>query len=438
MTASPRTPASASDAVVASASGAVITEHPAPGVARTVLPGGLRVITEHVAGVRSASVGLWIEVGSRDEKAWDPAAHGAAHYLEHLLFKGSDRRSARAIAQTVDAMGGEMNAYTSKEHTAYHLRVPATGVPVAVELLSDVLTSPALRPDDVTAERQVILEELLLSEDDAEDRVSTLCDELLFPGHPLGREVLGTPDTIEATGRDAIATFFDHWYQPANLVVAAAGDLDHGEVHRLVEAGFESRSGGVQPLRSEPPIKTGLAETVAKPTEQAHLAFGWRTCSLHDPARYPLAVLNHVLGGGLSSRLFHEIREVRGLAYSVGSYTSLYSDAGALVAAVGTSPSHLDEVRDLIEAEVANLVADGITDRELAVATGSLSGSLVLGLEDPASRMSRLGHGLISRDHVTPVDEHLARIAAVTQDDVAAVIADVLGSDPCVALVGPY
>jgi predicted Zn-dependent peptidase len=398
------------------------------------LANGLRVVTERVPGARSVTIGVWVGVGARDESA---ESSGASHYLEHLLFKGTEQRSARQIAQAVDAVGGEMNAYTAKEHTAYHVRLPASEVVLGLDLLADVLTAPAFRPDEVDAERQVILEELLLSEDDPDDRVHTLCEELLFPDHPLGREVLGTPDTIDAMGRDEIAAFFRHWYEPTNLVVAAAGDLDHDQVVQRVEAGFTGEATGARPERVRPSVAARSSGTIAKPTEQAHLAMGWRGCSLHDPARYPLAVLNHVLGGGLSSRLFYEIREKRGLCYSVGSYTSSFSDTGALVAAVGTSPSRLDEVRGLIEHEVERLLQDGITAEELTVAKGSLTGSLVLGLEDTASRMGRLGHSLITRGEVTHVDEHLARIEAVDLPGVQQVIGTVLGPAPSVALVGP-
>lgn len=430
-------------AVVAAAvaDAAVTATRPSPeeDIHLATLADGLRVATERVPGARSVAIGVWVGVGARDET---DRFGGASHYLEHLVFKGTEQRSARQIAQAVDAVGGEMNAYTAKEHTAYHVRLPAQDLDMGLDLLADVLTSPAFRPDEVDAERQVILEELLLSEDDPEDRVHTLCDELVFPDHPLGREVLGNPETIEGMARADISAFFERWYRPANLVVAAAGDLDHDDVQRRIEAGFSrpeaaGRVSGEQPVRAAPSIGPVRSRTLEKPTEQTHLALGWRACSLDHPDRYPLAVLNHVLGGGLSSRLFYEIRERRGLAYSVGSYTSLYADSGCLVASVGTSPGHLDEVQALLTVEVDKLREDGITAEELRVAQGSLAGSLVLGLEDTASRMGRLGHGLIARNRITPVDEHLARIGAVTLADVHDVAQKVLASESSMALVGP-
>ncbi len=404
------------------------------GVRRDTTGHGVRVVTEPMADARSVTLGVWVGVGSRDEAA--PVA-GASHFLEHLLFKGTDRRRAHEIAESVDAVGGEMNAFTAQEHTAYHVRLPAAELGPGVELLADVCTAPAFRSDEVEAERQVILEEILQSEDEPDDRAHTLCAEALFPDHPLGREVLGSAATIEAMSRHDIAAFFGHHYRPANLVVAAAGRLDHDAVMEAVEAGFAQAEPGCVPARHAPSRPPEPLAVVTRPTEQAHLAIGWRAVAHDDPDRYPLAVLNHVLGGGLSSRLFQEIRERRGLAYQVGSYTSLFSDAGALVAYAGTSPARLGEVKDLIEAEAERMVADGVTDRELQVAKGGLSGSMVLGLEDSGSRMARLGASVVARDHVTPVDEHVAAIAAVTADDVARVAKQVLGAPSSVAAVGP-
>lgn len=433
-------------AVVVVAGAAVDAVADPSGAGRTVLADGLadvrrattrhgvRVVTEHMPEARSVTLGVWVGVGGRDEA--DPVA-GASHFLEHLLFKGTERRSAHQIAESIDAVGGEMNAFTAQEHTAYHVRLPAAELRSGLELLADVCTAPAFRLEEVEAERQVILEEILLSEDEPDDRAHTLCAEALFPDHPLGREVLGSAETIEAMSSDDIAAFFAHHYRPANLVVAAAGRLDHDTVMEVVEDGFAHTEHGQVPDRTAPTGAPVPLAVVTRPTEQAHLAIGWRALSQDDPDRYALAVLNHVMGGGLSSRLFQEIREKRGLAYQVGSYTSLYADAGALVAYAGTSPGRLGEVKGLIEAEAGRLETDGITERELQVARGGLSGAMVLGLEDSGSRMARLGAGMVAREHVIPIDEHLARIAAVTGDDVARLATQVLGASSSVAAVGP-
>jgi predicted Zn-dependent peptidase len=403
-------------------------------VTTTGVPSGIRIVTEAMPEVRSVTVGCYVVVGGRDEP--DELA-GASHFLEHLLFKGTEQRPARAIAQAVDARGGEMNAFTSREHTAFYLRVPAAELAFAVDLLADVVTMPAFRPEEVDSERQVILEELLLSEDEPDERVHTLCFEALFPGHPLGREVLGTAETVEAMTRDQIAAFHAAHYRPANLVVVAAGDLEH----EAVVAGVDGRCGpggvGSPPVRLAPTVGPEPVAALYRSTEQAHLAVGWRAFDLHDPDRYPLAVLNQVLGGGMSSRLFQEIREDRGLAYSVYSYTSLHADAGALVVYAGTAPARLAEVRALVRAEVDRVCAEGITAEELAVAAGYLEGSLLLGLEDSGSRMARLGSSLCARGRVTPVDDHVAAIRAVTLADVARVVARVLAGPSTTAAVGP-
>ncbi len=399
------------------------------------LANGLRIVTERMPEARTVTTGFWVGVGGRDESG--PLA-GASHFLEHLLFKGTEDRSARDIAAGVDARGGEMNAFTAREHTAYYTRLPAVELGFGLGLLTDVLSDPALRPHDIDAEREVILEEILLSEDTPDDKVHGVLYESLFPDHPLGREVLGDPDTVERLGREEIAGFFADHYRPANLVVAAAGALDHDAVVTGVQRCLAVAPGGVRPARPAPPTSTEPLAVVHKSTEQAHLAFGWRALSHTDPDRYALAVLNHVCGGGLSSRLFQAVREERGLAYSVYSYTSLYSDSGVMAVYAGTAPSKAAEVLKVIEGELAEIVENGVTDDELAVAVGYLEGSLLLGLEDSGSRMVRLAKSLIARGEVVPVDEHVARLRAVTVDDVARVVGRVVEGPRALAVVGPF
>jgi len=401
----------------------------------TESPSGIRVVTERMPEVRSVTIGCYVAVGGRDEPG---ELAGASHFLEHLLFKGTPTRSAHEIAEAVDARGGEMNAFTAREHTAFYTRLPSAELAFAVELLADVVSAPAFRPEEIESERQVILEELALSEDEPDERAHTLCMEALFPAHPLGREVLGTEDTVDAMTRDQIVGFHSRHYGPANLVVAAAGDIDHDAVVSAVVERFDgTAAAGHRRPRSAPTEPAVPMAALRRGTEQAHLTLGWRAFDHHDPDRYPLAVLNQVLGAGMSSRLFQEIRERRGLAYSVYSYSALFSDAGAVMVYAGTAPARLPEVRSRIEAEIARLVADGVSDHELAVAKGYLEGSLVLGLEDSGSRMARLGSNLMSRGEVTPVDDHLVKIGAVTRDDVARVVQRVLAGPATVAAVGP-
>jgi predicted Zn-dependent peptidase len=402
-------------------------------ISETRLANGIRVVTERMPEARSATLGVWVAVGGRDEP--DELA-GACHFLEHLLFKGTSTRSARQIAEAVDAVGGEMNAFTSREHTAYYTRLPAHQVELGMEILGDVLTDPAFRPHEVEAERQVILEEILMNLDMPEDHVHTLLAEAMFPGHPLGREVLGTRQSVEAVTRDQIAEFFGHWYRPGNLVVVAAGNLSHEQIVDGIDRSLGRRAGGERPVRTPPTAGPNPRVVLGDPTEQVHVAFGWRAVDHHDDDRYALMVANQVLGGGMSSRLFQEVREERGLAYSVYSWASTYDDSGSAGIYAGTAPARAGELLEVVDDEVGKLVASGVTENELGVAKGFIEGSLVLGLEDSASRMARLGRSLMARDEVVTVDDQLERIRAVTADDVGAVAARVYGGGRALAIIG--
>jgi predicted Zn-dependent peptidase len=402
-------------------------------IRETRLANGIRLVTERMPEARSVSLGVWVGVGGRDEP--DELA-GASHFLEHLLFKGTSTRSARQIAEDIDAVGGEMNAFTNREHTAYYTRLPADRSQLGVDILGDVITDPAFRPHEVDAERHVILEEILMNLDMPEDHVHTLLAEALFPGHPLGREVLGTRETVEAATRDQIAEFFGRWYLPRNLVVVAAGDLDHDQIADAFAGTVGRLDGGERPARDLPGVDVEPRVVLDDPTEQAHVAMGWRGLDHYDDDRYALMVANQILGGGMSSRLFQQVREERGLCYSVYSWASTYADAGSAGIYAGTAPSRVGELLTVIDDEVAKLVASGVTEHELAVAKGFIEGSMVLGLEDSGSRMARLGRSLMARDEIVPVDDQLARIRAVTADDVAAVAARVLGSPRALAVVG--
>lgn len=394
---------------------------------------GPGVVSEWMPDAHSVSVGVWVAVGGRDE---DPAIAGASHFLEHLLFKGTERRTARAIAELVDATGGEMNAFTSKEYTAYYARVPAGGQEMAVSLLADVLREPALRTADVETERQVILEELHLQADDPDDVVFGLLYEALFPEHPLGREVLGTESSVAAIGRDEIVGFHDHWYRAPNLVVAAAGAVDHGTLVDQVAEAFSGRTGGEAPVRTAPTLEPVEARRLARPTEAIHVAWGWRGPRRDDPRRHALALGIHVLGGGLSSRLFQTVREDRGLAYNVFSSMAGYEDAGLVSVYAGTAPERAGELRKVVADQVVDVASHGITAAELAIARDGFEGSILLGLEDSGSRMSRLGMSQSLLGRVVPLDEYVETLRAATLDEVNAVLAEVLSPEPVVAIVG--
>lgn len=410
-------------------------------VRRTVLPGGLRVVTETLPTVRSATFGIWVGVGSRDET---PVLNGATHYLEHLLFKGTERRSALEISAALDAVGGEMNAFTAKENTCYYARVLDTDLPLAIDVVCDMLTGSLIRPEDVEAERGVILEEMAMAEDDPGDVVHDLFAKAIYGDAPLGRPILGTQETVKGLTRDQIAGFFRRRYKPEHLVIAAAGNLDHKAVVRQVEQAFagllaKSEAVPAEARRGLRAVRTaGRLEVLNRPTEQAHLVLGVPGLPRHDERRWALGVLNAALGGGMSSRLFQEVREKRGLAYSVYSYSSSYADSGLFGIYAGCQPKRVEEVLRICREELEKVIAEGITEEELSRAIGQISGSTVLGMEDTGSLMNRIGKAELAYGHHLSVDDMLAKIASVTLEDVQAVARGVLGAHrPSLALIGP-
>jgi predicted Zn-dependent peptidase len=413
-------------------------------VSRTVLPGGLRVITEFLPAVRSVALGIWVGVGSRDE---DHAHAGATHYLEHLLFKGTRRRTALEISAEMDAVGGEMNAFTAKEYTCYYARVLDADLPLAVDVLSDMVTSSLITPKDVDAERNVVLEEIAMNDDDPSDTVHEAFTAKLFGDTPLGRPILGTVDSINAITREQIFEHYQARYTTEHLVVAAAGNVDHDTVVRLVAQAFgpvlnhvaepaPPRLNGSYPGSA---AEAGVGTTlVSRGIEQANLVLGCEALARTDDRRFALGVLNAAFGGGMSSRLFQEVREKRGLAYSVYSFAAQHADTGMWGVYVGCLPAKADEVLAICTEEITRVVEGGLTDAELARGKGQVRGSIVLGLEDPSSRMSRLGKSELVYPRLEPVDEVLTSIDAVTHGDVRAVAAEILTRPKVLAVVGPF
>ncbi len=417
-------------ATIGEAVGAVIAD-----VRITQLDSGLTVATERVLGARSVATGVWVGVGARDEPA---DLSGVSHFLEHLLFKGTEERSAREISAAIERVGGDMNAFTSKEYTSYYCRLPGDHLPLGLEVLGDVLGRPALRDADIETEREVILEELLMDGDSPEDVVHRELADALFTGHPLGRETAGERDTVAEISADDVREFFARWYRAGNMVVSIAGPGDHDVVLAAVQQALgRIGDGGERPERRGPAPVPASDRVRNDDTEQVHFTVGYRAVSRTDDRREALDVLNHALGGGTSSRLFDEVRERRGLSYSVYSAASAYADAGALSIYAGTAPHHLPTVREVIDHELASIAERGVTDDELAIAVGYLCGAFVMGLEDTGARMGRLGGLLSTTGSVRPVDEQIARWRAVTLDQVAAVAADILCGPRVTALVGP-
>ena len=411
-------------------------------VERTQLPGGLRVLTETMPGVLSATLGIWVGVGSRDET---PGLAGSSHFLEHLLFKGTGSRTALEIATAMDAVGGEMNAFTAKEHTCYYANVLASDLPLAVTLLGDLVTDALNTAPDLESERTVVLEEIAMRDDEPSDAVHDLFAETLFGDTPLGRSVLGTVSSIESLTRDDVDGWYRERYAVPSIVVAAAGRVEHSQVLDLVTAAFGDRLGGSvapDPLRRgndvdpvSPARPTGL---IHRRTEQTHLLLGSIGMGRLDDRRYAAAVLDAAVGGGMSSRLFQEIREKRGLVYSVGSALTHYAGTGSFSVYAGCSPKRVPEVLRLVRAELAEVAATGLTAAEVARARGQLKGGMVLGLEDTGSRMSRLGKSELSYGEYLPVREVLDLLDAVDTEQVRSVAGDLLTRDLCLAVVGPY
>jgi predicted Zn-dependent peptidase len=412
-------------------------------VRKTVLPGGLRVVTEFLPAVRSVALGIWVGVGSRDE---DVPHAGATHYLEHLLFKGTSKRTALDISAEMDTVGGEMNAFTAKEYTCYYARVLDQDLPLAVDILSDMVTSSLITQKDVDAERNVVLEEIAMNEDDPSDTVHEAFSAKLFGDTPLGRPILGTVDSINAITQEQIYEHYQARYTPEHLVVAAAGNLDHDVVVELVRAAF----GAALDRTVEPaaPRLTGESsfgeragtgvQLVSRGIEQANLVLGCEGLARTDDRRFALGVLNAAFGGGMSSRLFQEVREKRGLAYSVYSFSAQHADTGMWGIYVGCLPAKADEVLSICAEEITRLAEGGLSDAELARGKGQVRGSIVLGLEDPSSRMSRLGKSELVYPRLEPVDEVLEAIDAVSHEDIRAVAADILTRPKALAVVGPF
>jgi predicted Zn-dependent peptidase len=409
---------------------------------RTEFGSGLRLVTERMPGVRSVALGFWVLAGSRDEP---PPISGSSHFLEHLLFKGTKTRSARDIAEAFDAVGGDVNAFTAKEYTCFYARVRDRDLPMAVEQLSDMFQHSVLLETDFESERRVILEEINVHEDTPDELIHDVFMETLWPDHPLGRPILGTKRSIKGATRDQVRRFYRRHYVPGSLVVVAAGNLHHD---RLVE--LLSRAMHTGPARTDeasswnlrkvgrPPEPSGRSVLRRRKTEQAHICVGTSGLSRIDPDRFAFGVVNNAIGGGMSSRLFQEIREKRGLAYSVYSYHSMYAEAGLYCAYVGTTPARAKEVLRIVRRELEEVADKGLSPEEFERAKGHMKGSLVLSLEDPGGRMSRLGKSEIGHGESLSVSQLLARISSVGPEDARRAAERVLSQPMTTTVLGPF
>jgi predicted Zn-dependent peptidase len=410
-------------------------------VRRTTLPNGLRVVTESVPGVRSVSFGAWIGVGSRADT---PRQTGAAHFLEHLLFKGTQTRSAWEITAPIEAVGGEMNAFTAKEYTCYYARVLDDDTELAVDTVCDVVLNGRLDAGDIEGEREVILEEIAMNDDDPGDTVHDLYMRTHYGDGPLGRPILGTQDSLEALTPQGIRSFYRRHYVAPRMVVAAAGAVDHDEVVERVRTAFRGADVPGEPVirpatrRAPAAPGRGTRAVTHRPSEQAHLVLGLGGIRRTDDRRYALGVLNAALGGGMSSRLFQSVREERGLAYSVYSFVSSFADTGYTGVYVGCLPDKLRDVLDVTHEVIADVARNGLSDEELRRGRGQLRGSVVLGQEDAGSRMSRIAKGELLYDEIPSIDDIVARIDAVTSDDISELAGELLTEPPTYAAIGPF
>ena len=401
----------------------------------TTLPNGLRVITETMPSVRSVAVGCWVDTGSRDEA---PVEAGCSHFLEHLLFKGSERFTAQDIARAFDSVGARSNAFTSKEYTCFWAQLRDDDLPMGMELLAEMLLRPAFRLEDIASEANVVLEEINMNEDDPGDVAHDQFARALWGEHCLALPVLGTRESIGGMPREAILSYWGRRYQPAATVLAAAGHVEHERVLELAEEHFGPWQGPPVGHEYRDPAIVPRVEVRTRDTEQAHLVFGGEALTRGDDRRFAFGLLNHVLGAGMSSRLFREIREERGLAYAVYSFRMPYADSGAYGVYVGTTPRQTAEVLGMVRETLTKLAAEGITGDELERAQGNMKGSLALSMEETNSRMVRLGrHELTGVPHLS-LDETVAAIDAVTRADVHGVAEEVFSSPQVLGAVGPF
>jgi predicted Zn-dependent peptidase len=387
------------------------------GIELTTLGDGLRVVTENVPAVRSVALGMWVRTGSRDEREVEA---GVSHFLEHLLFKGTERHSAIEISELFDGMGASTNAATSKESTHLHARFLDEHTERAFDLMAEMLLAPALPAEEIDSEREVVLEEIAMYEDEPSDRVHDVLAQAIHGEHPLGRRVLGRSEVIASIAVPDIARYHDEHYVAPNLVVGAAGHVDHQQIVELAERRLSTaRDGAAASVNGGEPEAGQRLLFYPKETEQYHICFGGPGIARADERRYALAILDSIFGGSVSSRLFREVREKRGLAYSVGSYTDQYIDRGVVAMYVGTRADNVAEACEIIGRELVKLSTDGVSSEELDRAKEHVKGRMVLGLEATAARMARIARGVLFDVPILSLDEMLAEVDAVTADDVA-------------------
>lgn len=381
--------------------------------AKSVLPNGVRIVTETMPHLRSITLGAWVATGSRNEEEDN---HGISHFIEHLLFKGTENRSAKAIAEEVDSVGGQLNAFTGKEYTCYYMKALDTHLDLSMDIIADMLLNSRFDPDDIAKEKGVVLEEYNMYADSPDELIHDMYVEQIWNGHPLGQNILGSLASIESFNYDMINDYRRQYYTPDNLVIAAAGNLTHDKVVALAERYFGKMTGTSAKRTVTRPTYIPSQANRTKDTEQSHICIGTPGVKHGADELYTVHILNNLLGGSMSSRLFQSIREDRGLAYSVYSYQSSYEDAGLLTVYAGTRPDNVDEVLHLIWENMTGLRDIDVAEAELRKAKEQLKGNLLLGLESSSSRMSRIGTLEMTVKKYVTLDEVIAKIDQVTPD----------------------
>jgi predicted Zn-dependent peptidase len=412
-------------------------------LSKTILPSGLRIVTEEVSTSRSAAVGIWANVGSRDEVK---SVAGASHFLEHLLFKGTKRRTALEISSSIEAVGGEMNAFTGQEYTCFYARVIDNDLPLAVDVVTDLITSSTFTAEDVDSERTVVLSEIAVRDDDPSDYIHELYLDTVYGDSPIGRSILGTVDSINKMPRNSIYNYYKKHYQPENLVVSVAGNVKHKKVVKLVEEAlsrddFLDAPPKKHQTRIATPVKTpglGKVGIIDRKTEQAHILYGFPGLARNDERRFALSVLSSAVGGGMASRLFQEIREKRGLAYTTYSYPQQFAGTGTLAFYAGCKVEKAEEVIKLMREISESVAQHGLTAEEISRAKGAVTGGLILGQEDTGSRMSRIGKSELVYGEIMSFDDILAKVRSVTPEQVHQLARDLFTAPATLALVGPF
>ncbi|MTI82255.1 MAG: insulinase family protein [Firmicutes bacterium] len=382
---------------------------------KTTLDNGIRILSEEIPHVRSISMGIWVDVGSRDENNENS---GISHFIEHMMFKGTQKRTPKNIAEELDAVGGQLNAFTTKEYTCYHTKVLDEHFPLAVDILSDMLLNSNFDQEDLLRERNVILEEIKMYEDAPDELVHDLFAKTIWHGHPLGRPIIGSEETVNSFNRDDLFNFYRQHYIPNKIIISLAGNIKHEKAVEILAPLFSSLKAGEKPRQSTPPVGVSELTCQNKDTEQAHMIIGAPGYQLGNDDMYTAQIINTVLGGGLSSRLFQEIREERGLVYAVFSYHSSYNDAGLFAVYAGLSKNNVNEAMELIFKEINDISEKGITSTELQRSKDQLKGNLLLSLENVNSRMSRLGKSEMYLGKVLNPEEIVEKVYKVTNEDI--------------------